>query len=482
MFARGALIVLSIIMVATSAGSANQTMTSVTVIAGATLIDCTGNPPLADSVVIIEGDSIKSAGRRGAVPVPRGARIIDGSGKYLLPGLIDMHIHYREWQGELFLANGITTVKDLGNPVEWISELSRMQAEGKLRGPRIFYVGNNLDAPPPEGDHNVGIANARDADSAVRLLRGFGVVAVKVRHKITPELLVEVTRAAHSMGLPVTGHLARTNATEAAAAGIDGLEHATGVARAACETPDQIKTDAKGIRVFLEDLRGFTLMSEQKETTLIRLLVEKGVRLIPTMAVRQRAILEDNREVVTEDGVYAREPELTYVPESVRKEWSEATIDKRIRETFGPDEMGLMREGYRRLERFVRNFREAGGVVLAGSDNLNGISGLSLRREIESLVGAGLTPMQSLIAATRDAAQFLRQPQLGTIERSKKADLVILNANPLSDIRNLRRIDRVFQNGREVNIGYHRNYVLPPPRPELVRPIYFERLLSNQRQ
>ncbi|HKA21724.1 MAG TPA: amidohydrolase family protein, partial [Blastocatellia bacterium] len=235
-------------------------------------------------------------------------------------------------------------------------------------------------------------------------------------------------------------------------------------------------------RVFLEDLRGFTLMSEQKETTLIRLLVEKGVRLIPTMAVRQRAILEDNREVVTEDGVYAREPELTYVPESVRKEWSEATIDKRIRETFGPDEMGLMREGYRRLERFVRNFREAGGVVLAGSDNLNGISGLSLRREIESLVGAGLTPMQSLIAATRDAAQFLRQPQLGTIERSKKADLVILNANPLSDIRNLRRIDRVFQNGREVNIGYHRNYVLPPPRPELVRPIYFERLLSNQRQ
>lgn len=482
MFARGALIVLSLIMVATSTGSANQAKTGVTIIFGATLIDCTGKPPLADSVVIVEGDSIRSVGRRGTAPIPLGARIIDASGKYLVPGLIDMHVHYREWQGELFLANGITTVKDLGNPVEWISELSRMQAEGKLRGPRIFYVGNNLDAPPPEGDHNVGIADARDAERAVRLLRGFGVVAVKVRHKITPELLVEVTRAAHSMGLPVTGHLARTNATEAAVAGIDGLEHATGVARAACETPDQIKTDAKGIQAFLEDLRGFTLMSEKKETALIRLLVEKGVRLIPTMAVRQRAILEDNRQVVAEDGAYAREPELTYVPESVRKDWSEATIDKKIRETFGPDQMRLMREGYRRLERFVRNFREAGGVVLAGSDNLNGIAGLSLRRELESLVAAGLTPMQSLIAATRDAAQFLHQADLGTIEPGKKADLVILNANPLSDIKNLRRIDVVFQNGREVNIGYDRNYALPPSRPELVRPIYFERLLSGKRE
>src|SRR5215813_10131756 len=202
MFARGALIALSIIMVGTSAGSANQTMTGVTVIAGATLIDCTGNPPLADSVVIIEGDSIKSAGRRGAVPVPRGARIIDGSGKYLLPGLIDMHIHYREWQGELFLANGITTVKDLGNPVEWISELSRMQTEGKLRGPKIFFVGNNLDAPPPEGDHNVGVENAQQAERAVQLLNDFGVVAIKVRHKIAPDRLAEITSAAHALGLP----------------------------------------------------------------------------------------------------------------------------------------------------------------------------------------------------------------------------------------------------------------------------------------
>src|SRR6185369_9476283 len=126
---RTALILLLTIMVLSPAGSANQVAPVVTAITGATLIDCTGKPPLADSMVIIEGDTIKAVGRRGRIPIPRGARIIDASGKFLLPGLIDMHVHYRDWQGELFLANGVTTVKDLGNPVEWIAELSRLQTE-----------------------------------------------------------------------------------------------------------------------------------------------------------------------------------------------------------------------------------------------------------------------------------------------------------------------------------------------------------------
>lgn len=479
---RASLILLLTIMVLTPAGSANQTAPVVTVITGATLIDCAGNPPLADSIAIIEGDTIKSVGRRGRIPIPRGAKIVDGSGKFLLPGLIDMHVHYRDWQGELFLANGVTTVKDLGNPVEWISELSRMQTEGKLRGPKIFFVGNNLDAPPPEGDHNVGVANAQQVEKAVRLLNGFGVVAIKVRHKIAPDRLSEITSAAHALGLPVTGHLARTNATEAANAGIDGLEHATGVARAAAESPDQVKTDAKGIQAFLEDLRGFALMSEKKESELIRLLVAKGVRLIPTLAVRKRAVSDDYQQMIAEDSSYSQIPELAYVPEAVRKDWREASIDKKLHEVFGPDEMRIMRDGYTRLQNFVRRFKEAGGVVLAGSDNLNGVAGLALRREMEALVDAGFTPIQSLEAATKDAAQFLRRKDIGTVEPGKKADLILVEANPLSSIRNLSKINKVFQNGREVSTSYHRDYALPPPRPELVRPIYFERLLSNDKQ
>ncbi len=452
-----------------------------TVITGATVIDCTGKPPVRDSVVVIEGGRIKAVGRKGKVSWSRGARVIDASGKFVLPGLIDMHVHYREWQGELFLASGVTGVKDLGNPVEWISEVSRMQAEGRLRGPRIFYVGNNLDARPPEGDHHVGIASAGESERAVRLLRELGAVAIKVRHKMSPVQLREITEAAHALGLPVTGHLARTNAMEAAMAGIDGLEHASGIAQAAAEATSQLKTDAKGISAFLEDLRGFALMNRDREAALIKLLIEKKVKLIPTLAIRRRAVLEDYAPVVQEDDSYARHPGLVYVPGPVRQEWSVAALDKRLREAFGQEEKRVMREGYHRLELFVREFHRVGGVILAGSDNMNSVPGLTLHRELESLVAAGLAPMAAVIGATRDAALFLRRDDLGSVEPGKTADLVIVAADPLDDIRNLRRIEKVFQGGREVERGFHQDYTLPPARPTLTRPLYLERLIATEK-
>jgi hypothetical protein len=189
MILRFLLFVLSMTLLVMSGRSLTR---DVTVIEGATVVDGTGKPPITNGVVVIEGGKIKSVGRVGKVSIPPGARIINASGKYIVPGLIDMHVHYREWQGELFLAQGITTIKDLGNPVEWISELSRMQADGKLRGPRIFYVGNNLDAPPPEGDHHVAVSNAAEIERTVNLLFELNVNAIKVRHKITPKFSVGV--------------------------------------------------------------------------------------------------------------------------------------------------------------------------------------------------------------------------------------------------------------------------------------------------
>ncbi|CAN5771525.1 amidohydrolase family protein [soil metagenome] len=478
MIIRIALFILLVAVLVVPEGSAGR---DVTVITGATVVDCTGKPPIINAVVVIEGGKIKAVGRQGKISIPRGARVINASGKYILPGLIDMHVHYREWQGELFLAHGVTTVKDLGNPVEWISELSRMQAEGKLRGPRIFYVGNNLDAPPPEGDHNVGVANAEDGKRAVDLLFKLNVNAIKVRHKTTPELLREIVRAAHAKGIPVTGHLGVTNAEEAALAGIDGFEHATGVARATSDAPAQLAINAKGLNAFLEDLRGFAQMSRSKEAALIKLLSARKVKVTPTLSIRRRAVAGAKVQelAVLEDDRVARNPELAYVPETVRRNWSEAPLDRRISETFGKD-MQLMREGYHRLEAFVLELGRAGGIIIAGSDTLNDVPGLSLHRELESLVEAGLTPMEALIATTRDAAVFLRRSDLGTIEPGRTADLIIVRANPLDNIRNLDLVEKVFQNGREIETSFHRDYALPPARPNLVRPLYLERLLANE--
>lgn len=477
MIAWGAIFALSYAALITTANPSARTFT---VIRGATVIDGTGRPPIKDAVVVMEGDKIRAVGSKRTVRLPRGARVIDASGKYVLPGLIDMHVHYREWHGELFLAHGVTAIKDLGNPVEWISEVSKMQSQGRLRAPKIFYVGNNIDASPPEGDHHVGISSQRDAERVVSLLSRFGVVAIKVRHKTKPETLGWVTTAAHAYGLPVTGHLSATNATEAATGAIDGLEHASGVAQAAAQSPDQIAASAKGIRVFLDDLRGFARMTEDGEAALIKLLVEKRVTLIPTLGVRERAVLDDYRPVVAEDDRYGRDQALAYVPQQVRKDWSEPVLDKMIRQSFTSEELQTMRDGCRRLERFLVRFRRAGGVVVAGSDNLNGVAGLTLHREVESLVLAGLTTMEALLSATRDAAVFLKRGDLGTIEAGKAADVLILGGNPLDDIRNLRKIEKVFQNGRDIEVGFHADYALPPPRPELVRPLFLERLLTKE--
>jgi len=428
---------------------------------------------------VIEGGTIKAVGRRGAVQVPRGARVIDAAGKFIMPGLIDMHVHYREWHGELYLAGGVTTIKDLGNPAEWISELSRLQKQGQLRGPRIFYVGNNIDSPATDVDHAVRVSSLSEADAAVRTLARLGVAAVKVRQRISPELLAQIAKTAHALGLPVTGHLGGMSATEAAQAGIDGLEHATGVAIAASDAPDKIKTDAKGVRAYLEDMRSFAEMNPARESALIKLLVEKMVKLIPTISVRRRAVMEPDERPFFDNSWFAADSGLAYVPEQVRKDWSSPAVEAKIRESFSKEEIAAMRDGYRRLELFIKNFHAAGGVVIAGTDTLGDAGGATMHRELWCLQHAGLTPMEALIAGTRDAARFLGHPELGTIEPGKTADLLILGASPLGDVRNLAKIERVFQEGREVDRGFHADYRLPAPRPQLVRPLVVERMMQG---
>jgi hypothetical protein len=455
-----------------------------TAIKGGTVIDCTGGPPTSDGAVVIEGERIRAAGPADNVDVPTGARIVDASGKYLLPGLIDMHVHYRSWQGELFLAAGVTTIKDLGNPVEWISKLARMQEAGTLRGPRIFYVGNNIDSAPPSVDHAMTVANDAEADRAVRGLHRLGVVAIKVRQNLTPALLRTVTVSAQSLGLSVSGHLGRMTGVEAARAGIDGLEHATGVALAVADDPDDLNTGAKGIHAYLEDLRGFALMDrgkgDSKEAELIQLLIERDVKVIATISIRRPAVGYGDAAGAFDNSRFATDPALGYIPEAIRKAWVEGSLDKRIQAAFSTEELALMKDGYRRLERFIRRFHNAGGVVIAGTDTLNDPAGATLQRELRCLVEAGLKPMDALITATRDAARFLGQNGLGTIEPGKTADLVILGGNPLDDIGNLAKVERVYQAGREVDTRFHADYCLPEDRPTLARPLWIEREIGLQ--
>ena len=200
-----------------------------TALVGATLIDGRGGAPVDDAVVVIRGDRIAAVGDRRTVEIDPDATVVRLDGQFVLPGLIDVHVHYFEWMGDLFLVHGVTTVKDVGNDLEWIASTRDQIEAGAARGPRIYFTGNGLDTPPPRRDHFIGLENADMARRTVRFLHEGGATAIKIRETMTPELLRPVTEEAHRLGLKVTGHLRSMGAADAAEAGIDGLEHASGL-------------------------------------------------------------------------------------------------------------------------------------------------------------------------------------------------------------------------------------------------------------
>jgi imidazolonepropionase-like amidohydrolase len=450
----------------------------VTVLVGGTVIDGHGGAPLPGAVVLIRGNKILQVGSKGEVKFPQTAKVIDATGKFILPGLIDLHVHYDGWMGELFLAHGVTTIKDLGNDVEWISTISAEVEQERVRGPRIFYVGNAIDAPPPAREHHIGLDSAELAARAVELLGQRGVAAIKVREKITPELLRAVTQKAHKLGIPVTGHIGQTDARQAALAGIDGLEHCSGIVEATAAQiikPDPGQND---VQRFIAEIKAYAYIDSAKARELVKFLASKKVALIPTMSNWWRMASERRDEFAREDAEYANNPMLAYVPDQILQVWATSFLYN-IRNA---DDLAQVKAGYRKVQELIRQHHQVGGKVLAGSDTLLSVPGRSLQRELIFLVDAGLTPMQAISTATRDNAQFLGQgKELGTITTGKLADLVVLGANPLEDIRNVQKVEMVFKNGQVVDRTYHVDYSIPTPKPKLTRPLWIEQQLQQRK-
>lgn len=445
-------------------------------IIGGTLIDGEGRAPLPNAVVLISGDRIVEVGPMGQIPLPETAETIDLTGQFILPGLIDMHVHYAGWMGELFLAHGVTTIKDMGNDIEWMSTLSKEVEEGRVRGPRIFYVGNGLDAPPPARDHHVGLDNRDMARAAVSALHRMGASAIKVREKVTPWLLREIVEEAHRLGLPVTGHIRRTDAREAAIAGIDGLEHMTGIVQAIADGPRYEEPGKNELESFISELKSFSTIELSKATELAGFLASKNVSLIPTMSNFWRMGSDRRDGFAREDAEYASKESLAYVPKEVRQMWATSFVFN----LKDPGDLAQMEEAYAKAQFLVTQHRSAGGKAIAGSDTFFSVPGLSLQRELVFLVDAGLTHMEAITIATRDNARFLGKEQdLGTIAPGKLADIVALGANPLDEILAIHRVTMVMKGGEVVDTSYHADYTIPTPKPTLTRPLWLERQMNG---
>jgi imidazolonepropionase-like amidohydrolase len=417
-------------------------------IAGVTIIDTAGGRALPGMTVIVVGDRIVEVGESARVRPPPSARVVDGKGKFLIPGLWDMHIHAffgdwvpggREVTLPLFVANGVTGVRDMGSDLEPILAARRDVASGKLLGPRIVVSGPMLDGPKTQFPAALPVTTPESGREAVAMLRGRGVDFIKIQSYVPREAYFAVAESCRKQGLVFAGHVPDAiRASEASNAGQKSFEHLIGVFEGSSSAEDLFLEGKKGPARFLETF------DPSKEASLATLLAKNRTWQCPTLFWERGQWLVDVVDVT-------KDPDVRYAPESWRrKTWPE--FSKGILKDLATDPLPVREKFVQHELEIVARLSRAGVPFLAGTDTPAGVGvipGFSLHRELERFVAAGFSPLQALQTATLEPARYFeRTADFGTVEKGRFADLVLLDADPLADIRNTRRIAGVVLNGR----------------------------------
>jgi Amidohydrolase family len=400
-----------------------------------------------DMSVIIQGNRIvRVASTNGAVPP--GARVINGRGKFLIPGLWDMHVHtiFGDWLPKdeniilpLFVANGITGVRDMGGDLEPLKVWRAQIEAGKLLGPRMIMSGPMLDGPVPRFPSSAPVKNAADGKKIVDDLHSAGVDFIKIQSLIPRDGYFAAAEEANSLHFPFVGHVPdAVRATEAANAGQKSIEHLTGVFEGCSTVEDQLLKGPKGPGRFV------ATYDDAKAKSLIALFAQKQTWQVPTLVWEHGQWLIDKSD-------FTHDPLTKYAPAA----WKDRTwpmFTKDILKDMDTDPLPV-RERFTQMElEIVNKMRLAGVPFLAGTDTAAGVHvfpGFSLHEELEYFVKAGFSPLEALQTATVNPAKFFgRLSEFGSIEEGKLGDVVLLDANPLDDIRNTRKIQAVILAGK----------------------------------
>lgn len=418
-----------------------------------TIIDMIGQEPLANRTVIIHGDRIKDVVDTQTAKLPADATIIDGQGKFLIPGLWDMHIHwYGKEQLPLFTANGVTGVRFMfGHPMAraWKKEM----AEGKLTAPRMVLASRIVDGPKPIWPGSIAVATPEEGRKSIETTKKEEYDFIKVYSLLSRESYFAIADEAKKQGMVFAGHVPTSvSAAEASDAGQKSFEHLYGIllgcsakeeeltkaysdARQANQPPDR----ALLRRISLQVIDSY---DDKKATELFAKFKKNGTWQVPTLTVlRALAYLDDEK--------FVADARKKYMPAYVITSWNPKNDSRLSRTTV--EDYAHRKVTYNRELQLVKQMHEAGVGILAGTDTLNPycFPGFSIHDELALLVEAGLTPRDALLTATRNPAQFLgREKDLGVIGPGKLADLVLLDANPLTDISNSKKIAGVMQNGK----------------------------------
>jgi imidazolonepropionase-like amidohydrolase len=425
-------------------------------LAHVTVIDCTGAKPKSDQTVVIAGSHIAAIGKSGRVKAPADAQVVDATGKYLIPGLWDMHVHGTSVPhfAELFIANGVTGVRNMFTPIPSIKPVRDAIREGRRIGPRIVAAGRIVDGPKPVWSGSIAVHDAAEGREAVRTVQREGSDFVKVYSLLPRDAYFAIADEAKKQGLPFAGHVPESvSAVEASDAGQKSIEHLTGVLVACSDQEAQLRKmmmeaigiqDAAASRLAREraEVKALETYSDRKARRLFDRFKKNHTWQCPTLTVlRSMALLNDPE--------FRMDPRLKYLPSEIQGRWNPEN-DFRLKART-PQDWNNARKSYERKLQIVGEMRRAGVALLAGTDTLNPycFPGFSLHDELALMVRAGLTPMEALQAATRNAARFLgREKELGTVQNGKLADLVLLDADPLEDIHNTAKISAVVANGR----------------------------------
>lgn len=434
-----------------------------------TVVDVAHGRRLPDRTVVTDGNRIARVGPSASERVPSSARIVDGRGKYLIPGLWDMHVHTLQngravWMFPLFIANGVTGVRDTGAPLDSLLYYRPRVRAGEILGPRIVATGPILDEPPgPSPYVTTPVTSAAQGRRTVDSLANAGVDFIKVYNELTRDEFYAIAAEATRRGLRIVGHVPfALSAFEASDAGLKSIEHLTRVpgvcipdsldreldaedkaahARRPAISPDS--EQAMWVRMNRREAAAFDeRQCEQSGAHFAR----NGTWQVPTLELYHRG----GRRFLASDTTRT-DSLLRYVPANVRASWMRIR-DSTLAHTWRGQDFDSR---YRTYARVIRAVVRGGNGLLAGTDvgNLWIMAGSGLHGELVAFVrDVGLTPLQALRSATLGPAQFLgATDSLGTVATGKIADLVLLDADPLLNIRNTQRIRAVFANGRYLN-------------------------------
>ena len=404
----------AVVAIAVASVSAQTRMLAV---AHVNVVDVVDGRVLADRTVMIDGATIARVSQDAPA---NGARIVDGRGKFLIPGLWDMHAH-TEMTGvswlQLYVANGVTGIRDMGSALDFILNVRDATASGRILGPRIFAAGPILDDAPGDWPFRLRVRSAEDGTAAVQTLKRRGVDVIKVHDHTPRDAFFAIAAEARRQNLPLAGHVPLgLTAEQVIDAGQEDIEHLSNLQ-------------------LWRPCSGGPMYSPGRCRPFFEMLARRRVWQTPTLvAMSEIATIGTPASALSAD-------RLAYASTSLRAMWAGN------QSISSPDAARVFRANAETAASVTRDMAQVGVGILAGCDSM--VAGSCVHDELAAMVRGGMPALTALQTATINPARYFNlERTAGAIAAGRRADLVLLDANPLIDVENIRRIRAVVVGGR----------------------------------